>query len=91
MGIKVLNDISSIEWDKSIGNEHIFVSYDFLKCYQDHHSNLEHIYVVDDENRFYGHLFNVKVSDISDYGRNLLFKCLLHFFLRFTQLRFFIL
>ena len=89
MGIKVLNDISSIEWDKSIGNEHIFVSYDFLKCYQDHHSNLEHIYVVDDENRFYGHLFNVKVSDISDYGRNLLFKCLLHFFLRFTQLRFF--
>ena len=89
MSIKVTNDISRIDWDKSVDNENIFVSYDFLRCYQDYHNNFEHVYVIGNGNKFYGHLFNVKISDISDYSRHFLFKILLHFFLRFTQLRFF--
>ena len=81
MSIKVANDISRIDWDKSVGNENIFVSYDFLRCYQDYHNNFEHVYVIGNGNKFYGHLFNVKISDISDYSRHFLFKILLHFFL----------
>jgi hypothetical protein len=89
MSIKVFNDISSINWDKSIDNDNIFVRYDFLKCYQDYHNNLEHVYVINNENRFYGHLFNVKISNISNYSRYSLFKFFLQFFFHFTQLRFF--
>tara|TARA_B110000263_G_scaffold240557_1_gene243855 strand:+ start:3122 stop:4207 length:1086 start_codon:yes stop_codon:yes gene_type:complete len=92
MSIKVFNNLDSVSadyWNNSIEDNNLFVRYDFLKYYSDNHKEIEHIYVVSENERLYGHVFNINLSDISNYTRYAFFKYIFDFFVRFIKLRFF--
>ena len=92
MSIKVFNNLDSVSadyWNDSIEDNNFFIKYDFLKYYSDNHKEIEHIYVISEDERLYGHVFNINLSDISRYTRYTIFKYMFGFFVHFIKIRFF--
>ena len=92
MSIKVFNNLDSISsdlWNSSIEDNNLFVRYDFLKYYFDNHKDIEHIYVISENERLYGHVFNINLSDMSHYTKYTFLRYIFYFFVRFIRLRFF--
>ena len=88
MSIKIFNNIKDFaedKWDNVIDHSNFFISYNFLNSYFKNHKNIQHLFFFNNNNRFYGHLFNINISQLIYFSNYRFGK----YILSFIRLRFF--
>jgi hypothetical protein len=88
MSINIYNNIKDFtedQWNNVIDHSSFFISYNFLNSYFKNHKYIQHLFCFNNNNRFYGHVFNVNLSQLMHFSNNRFGK----YILSFIRLRFF--
>ena len=88
MSINIYNNIKDFtedQWNNVIDHSSFFISYNFLNSYFINHKYIQHLFCFDNNNRFYGHVFNVNLSQLIFFSNYRFAK----YILSFIGLRFF--
>ena len=86
--IKLFTDIQKVQkhWEKIQVPD--FLNIDFLKVYYKKHSQLKHLFFIDDNMRMYAHIFNLTFSKTSNYLQNNIYANILLRLINFHVLYF---
>jgi len=88
MSVNIYNNIKDFavdQWDNVIDHSSFFISYSFLNSYFKNHKDIQHLFCFNNNNRFYGHVFNVNLSQLFHFSNYSFGK----YILSFIRLRFF--
>ena len=83
MSIKVYNDFSTLDkntWVKYFKQDNLFINYNFLNFFSKYHNQIDHIFICDGRNRFYGNIFNIRVKGLVNFSKNIFFNTFLRLF-----------
>lgn len=78
--MKASTDFNKIkkEWDKNGVND--FTHSSFLEIFYSRHPDIEHIFVLNNDLRLYGHLLTLRLNKISNYLNKKILAFIFHFF-----------
>ena len=77
MSIKVHNDFSTLDkntWVKYFKQDNLFINYNFLNFFSKYHNQIDHIFICEGRNRFYGNIFNIRVKGLVNFSKNIFFN-----------------
>ena len=82
MSINIYNNIKDFtedQWNNVLDHSSFFISYNFLNSYFKTHKYIQHLFCFNNNNRFYGHVFNVNLSQLMHFSNNRFGKYILSF------------